>query len=365
MSATNGLAFSLRSRSRLIGCCMALVLMASALLASSASARPRTLNPTAYVALGDSLAFGYTEQKFDENSPGESPTAFEGGYANLLAAKLAKSEKLAGNGLALENLGCPGELSDGLIGENPALGGGGMADGASDAAPCAYHNADGLPLHVEYGSVSQLEAAIGLVATPGAPTVNYVTINIGSNDELAVVHACATPSYDESRGFAGGLDECLFVEAGESGTFYEKGLFHHIIANIGDVIGVLRHEGFTGAVGVLGFYNPQAELLPGSDTIQKKLNETFEYEIGHEAFGPGVVYANPFPTINPQNKNEAAHICKYTEECNEFDKKVNAEKAYGRSVTPEEAAKYPEGDIHPTPAGYAVLAKVLYQALPH
>jgi lysophospholipase L1-like esterase len=365
MSATNGLALSLRSRSGLIGCCMALVLLASALLASSASAKSRPLTPTAYVALGDSLAFGYTEQKFDENYPAESVSAFEGGYANLLAAKLTKAEKSAGNGLALDNLGCPGEVSDGLIGENLALGGGGTADGTSDAAPCAYHNVDGFPMHVEYGGASQLEASIGLVATPGAPAVKDVTINIGSNDELAVVHACLSQSYEESRGFAGGLDECLVVEAGESGTFYDKGLFHHIIANIGDVVGVLRHEGYAGPVAVLGFYNPQAEILPGSDAIQKKLNETFEYEIATEAFGPGVVYANPFPIINPQNKNEAAKICKYTEECNEFDKKANAEKAYGRSVTAEEASHYPEGDIHPTPAGYAVLAKVLYQALTH
>jgi lysophospholipase L1-like esterase len=363
MSATNGLAFSLRSRSRLIGCCMALVLLASALLASSASAKKPPLTPTAYVALGDSLAFGYTEQKFYENYPTESPTAFEGGYANLLDAKLAKAEKTAGNALSLDNLGCPGEVSDGLIGENAALGGGGTANGTNDSAPCAWHNVDGFQTHFPYGSSSQLEATIGLLTTPGAPAVKDLTINIGSNDELAVVHACATPSYDEAHGFAGGVDECLVTEAGESGTFYEHGLFHHIIANIGDVIGVARHYGYTGKVGILGFYNPQAEILPGSDAIQKKLNETFEYEVATEAFGPGVVYANPFPIINPQNKNEGAKICKYTEECNAFDKKINAEKAYGREVSAAEAEAYPEGDIHPTPEGYAVLAKVLYKAL--
>jgi lysophospholipase L1-like esterase len=342
---------------------MALALLASALLAPGASAKKPPLTPTAYVALGDSLAFGYTEQKFDENYPAESPSAFEGGYTNLLNAKLAKAEKTAGNALTLDNLGCPGEVSDGLIGENAALGGGGTAGGKSDSAPCAYHNEDGFPLHFEYGAVSQLEAAIGLVTTPGAPAVKDVTINIGSNDELAVVHACESPAYDESHGFKGGVDECLVTEAGESGTFYEKGLFHHVIANVGDVIGVLRHEGYAGPVAILGFYNPQAEILPGSDELQKELNETFEYEVGASAFGSGVVYANPFPIINPQNKNEAAKICRYTEECNEFDKKQNAEKAYGHSVTAEEAAAYPEGDIHPTPEGYKVLAKVLYKAL--
>jgi lysophospholipase L1-like esterase len=356
MPAMNG-SVSAR-KGRLVGCCIAAVLLVSALFASSASAA-KTLAPTNYLALGDSLAFGYTQQKFEENYPAESPTAFEGGYTNLLAKKLASQEKKSGNALSLINLGCPGEVSDGLIGENPEIGGGGKANGASDDAPCAYHKA-GFPLHFEHGETSQLEAAIGVVTTTAT---KLVTINIGSNDELAVVHACLTPSYDEAHGFTGGPFECLTVEATESGTYYEKGLFHHIIANIGDAIGVIRHFGYTGPVEILGFYNPQAEILPGSDALQKKLNETFEGVVASEAFGPGVIYANPFPTFNPQNKSEAARICKFTEECNAHDKKVNEEKAVGHEVSAAEAESYPEGDIHPTPLGYKKLANILYKAL--
>lgn len=367
MPAMNGSVSS--HKGRLIGCCMAAVLLVSALFASSASAA-KVLAPTNYVALGDSLAFGYTQQKFEENYPAESPSAFEGGYTNLLAKKLAAAEKKAGNALSLVNLGCPGEVSDGMIGENKALGGGGTGNGVGDASPCAYHKA-GFPLHFEHGSSSQLEAAIGVV---GAST-KLVTINIGSNDELAVVHACLTPSYDEAHGFAGGPFECLTVEAGEAGTYYEKGLFHHIIANVGDAIGVLRAYGYTGEVAILGFYNPQAEILPGSDALQKKLNETFEGVVAAETFGPGVVYANPFPTFNPQNKGEAARICKFTEECNTHDKEVNFVKylegkgfshaeaqAYAEAHN-EEAKAFPEGDIHPTPAGYKKLANILSKAL--
>jgi lysophospholipase L1-like esterase len=363
MSATNGSAVSFR---RLIGCCLALVVVASALFASSASAARAPKPATNYVGLGDSLAFGYTQQKFEENYPTESPSAFEGGYVTLLGKKLAALEKKAGFTLSTINMGCPGEVSDGLIGENPALGGGGTKNRGkeSDAEPCAYNNT--FPLHFEIGPASQLEAAIGVVTTPATfGATKDVTINIGSNDELAVVHACESPTYEEERGFVGGLDECLTVEATEEGTYYEKGLFHHIIANVGDVIGVLRHEGYTGPVGILGYYNPQAIILPGSDAIQKKLNETFEYEVATEAFGPGVVYANPFVKINPQKGNAAEQkaICKYTEECNEHDKKVNAEKYYGREVSAEEASHFPEGDIHPTPTGYKYLAKILYEAL--
>jgi lysophospholipase L1-like esterase len=391
MPAMNGFAVSSRSTRRLIGCCVAAVLLVSALFASSASAAKKApLTPTNYIATGDSISYGYSQQKFEENeATGENPAAFEGGFVNLLTKKLASLEKKAGNALTSINLSCPGEVSDGLIGTNPAIGGGGTKENGavSDGSPCLWHNAEGLPRHFEYGSVSQLEAAIGIVTGSiggGAlGSTKFVTTQIGSNDELAVVGACESAKYDEERGFAGGLDECLIVEAGESGTrpgaakeapYYEKGLFHHIIANTGDEIGVLRAEGYTGEVGVLGFYNPQAIVLPGSDTIQQKLNETFEAEIkpkaegGAEAFGPGVVYADPFSKINPQKKTavEQKAICKYTEYCNEHDKKANLAAAEGKSfeeVSAEEAAAYPIGDIHPTEKGHKLFAKLLFEAL--
>ena len=218
-------------KARLVGCCMAAALLATALLASSASASKPETN---YIGLGDSLAFGYTQQKFEENFPTESPTAFEEGYVTLLGKKLHKLEKEAGNSLNTIDLGCPGELSDGLIGHNEALGGGSGAE----FDPCLYHNVDGFPLHFEHGSSSQLEAALGIVsAAPSATKV--VTINIGSNDELKVVHLCEEPAYLAEQGF-GSLTECILIEASEKGHYYSGGVFHHIIANTGDTIGVLR-----------------------------------------------------------------------------------------------------------------------------
>jgi hypothetical protein len=355
MSATNGSAFSLRSRSGLIGCCMALVLLASALLASSASAAKTPLKPTAYVAIGDSLAFGYTQEKFDLNLPTENPSNFEGGYVNTAYAKLAKVEKGAGNGLNLINLGCPGETSDGVIGH--ALGNPG-----AEYNPCAYHNLAGFPLHVAFGGASELEAAIGAVTNPSVP-VTAVSINIGSNDELASVGKCENPTYLAENGFTGGLTECLVTEVGPGSHQYPGlGVFGHIITNIGTTIGALRAYGYTGPVVVLGFYNPQAELLPGSDGLQKGFNTTFEGYLAAKAFGPGVTYANPFPLVNPQNKNEQAHICLYTEECNAFDKKVNLEALVKHPVTATEAEGYPVGDIHMTPLGYEKVGKLVFQA---
>jgi len=336
---------------RLVGCCTAAVLLLMVLLATAASA-----STTNYIGLGDSLAFGYTQQKFEENFPTESPTAFEGGYVTILGKKLQGLEEEAGNSLTTVNLGCPGELSDGLIGHNEAFGGGAGAE----FNPCPYHNVTGFPLHLEHGGSSQLEAAFGIVsAAPSATKV--VTINIGSNDELKIVHLCENPAYVEEQGYES-LFECIGFEAGEEGRFYPGGAFHHIIANTGHAIGALRAAGYTGPVAVLGFYNPQTFILPGSDILQKILNEFFEQAISNEQLGPGVVYANPFPTINPQGNEALEHetICKYTEMCNAHDIEVNNKAQEEKGETPRN-----EGDIHPTPKGYKLLAKLLYTALGH
>lgn len=242
-----------------------------------------------------------------------------------------------------------------MIGHNPALGGGSGAE----FNPCGWHNEDGFARHFEYGSVSQLEAAFGIVSA-SPTTTKDVSINIGSNDELKIVAMCENPAYISEQGFTGFL-ECIAIEASEKGHFYSGGLFKHIISNTGDAIGVLRSTGYEGPVAVLGFYNPQAFLIPGSDNLQKELNTAFEATIAKGELGPGVVYANPFPKINPKNEErEHEAICKFTEMCNAKDIAANNKKQEEKGETPRN-----EGDIHPTPVGYKLLARLLFQALGH
>ena len=361
MSATHGSVVPSRSLGRLIGCCFALAMLVSALFASSASAKPPP-KPTAYVAIGDSISFGYKEATFYDESTyptfvapptgkffnleaGEPTSAFEAGFVGVAAGKLYTREKSAGNKLETVNLGCPGETSDGVIGHNVALGGG----AGTEYNPCAYHNADGFPLKYPYGGASQLEAAIGAVTTKD---VTAVSINIGSNDELAVVADCLNPAYLAAHGFVGGPNECLAHEAGPSSYIYPGyGLFGHIISNTGHVIGALRAYGYTGPVVVLGFYNPESYALPNSDALQKSLNETFEYYIyvSGEPVWTGVRYANPFTTINPQTNKEKKAIEKYTEFYNPFDEELNQWKE-GNKV----------GDIHPTAKGYKLLGELVW-----
>ena len=182
---------ALRAR-RLLGCVVALVALAAMAFAPAiASAHKTPKIRKSYLALGDSLAFGYSQQLFNENEKtGESPSAFENGYTNDYLAKIN-----TGGDYQLINLGCPGETSASLIGTklagelNAALAGE-LRIPITGEEPCEYHRVFGLPLHHEYGGTkSQLESALATIAeerAKGTP-VKIVTLNDGANDELHAV----------------------------------------------------------------------------------------------------------------------------------------------------------------------------------
>src|SRR6478672_8960213 len=134
MSATNGSTRS-RNRGRMVGLALACALVLSALLASSAGAVAPVKEK--YLALGDSVAFGYSTQTFNENFPAESPSAFEKGYAHYYFVHLKPTKE----GVAEINDGCPGETTDSMIGNGPLA----EAFGIPGESPCGYHKV-GFPL---------------------------------------------------------------------------------------------------------------------------------------------------------------------------------------------------------------------------
>ena len=391
MTATNGSAVSFRKRGRVIGCTMTLALALSALVFAPAAANAET---TTYLALGDSISFGYTAEKFNENFPNEAPAYFEGGFANAFKAKLGGKEEL-GKGVVLVNDGCPGETSNGFIGENEALGGqkstepaGSKPQGPGDWHPCAYNNVNGLPLHnslsVGKESISQLEDALSILKK-GAPVhpVKAITLNIGSNDELAGITICENEIGSEfaKTGFAnqphppapgekaygplngkpehdGPIEHEAFLACVIGSSLYVT--TPRIVENIKHIVeavdGPSPGGGFLGTGGqliVMGFYNPDAFVLPESDGLQAHLNSEITKQL-KELAGAGLSnlhFANPFLTINKGNaKTEQANICKYTEMCN-----PNVQVPGGSP-----AGK--DGDIHPTPAGSALLGKLANEA---
>jgi lysophospholipase L1-like esterase len=356
---------TVRSHNRSIGGSLALAaaLVACAALAPAAGAR--NAHPVStYLALGDSISFGYSEQVFNENFPNDSPSYFEEGFTNAFAEDLSRGSEV-GRGLTLVNDACPGETSNGLIGENTNLGGkastepaGHDPQGLGDYHPCAYNNVDGLPLHnslsVGSQSISQLEDALSILkeGKPAHP-VQAITLNIGSNDELAAITQCKTEVTEEfthtGKSKYGATPATAVIGCIKESS--EKITAPHILANIGDILSVLDSTQpggghYTGPIILVGFYNPDALILPGSDALQTGLNEAVEADILPHF--PNVTFANPFPVFNRGHKaaREQASICKYTEMCNPEDPGGSSDN----------------GDIHPSPLGYEVLGRLVNQA---
>jgi len=219
MQATRGFA-GLGRHGRLVGCCTALVLALMALAGTSvASATPLPVKQ-AYLALGDSLAFGYSTQLYHEGEAAgfEDPESFEHGYVNKYYKTLAAKAKKESSGLRLINDGCPGETTAGFIGSNQALVKKlneelsglqakeelppieGVSGNLSEfgppnyQVPCEYQAAwnlyktvgKGGPLHHPY-SGSQLEDALATIAymqNVEKKPVTTISLNIGDNDFL-------------------------------------------------------------------------------------------------------------------------------------------------------------------------------------
>jgi hypothetical protein len=386
MQAMNGSA-GFRSRGRLIGCCMALALLLSALAFSPAAnaAEPPPIETS--ISLGDSLAFGYSQVKFEENFPNEVPAYFEANYVNEFVKLLRATGK---KGLVAVNDGCPGETTDGIIGTNPALG------GVNDAAhkPCAYHFTNGLPLHYSLGLTSQLENVMNILkgtngvtgAKPAHP-IDAITVNGGGNDELAAIAACkAKVKLElETKGFteenekhepSGNVSEAINFCVAHTAT---TETFPHIVKNIESIVkDVAFGGGYGGKIVVLGNYNPQAFELPGSDGLQQILNQKEEEgvaKLNAELAGGGstatVKFVNPFTKFNSTEEGsvkEEKALAKYTEMYNAHDIAVNKakteanqakESGEGKTVTFPPDGK--EGDIHPSPAGYTALGKMMFE----
>ena len=135
---------------------VACVLLVSNGATSFASDAPPIFNPPQhyYLALGDSLAFGYQAATFNQNFPVEPPTAFSTGYVDDFTSMLQDVRPQ----LQAINFGCTGETTVTFI-----QGG------------CIY-TAQGFQLHNGYAG-SQLSAAVAFLRQhPGQ--VSPITLNM-------------------------------------------------------------------------------------------------------------------------------------------------------------------------------------------
>jgi lysophospholipase L1-like esterase len=250
-----------------------------------------------YLALGDSLAFGFSKVRFAEDvqpSGLVDPGVFDTGYVDDFSARLREIRP----DIQTVNLSCPGETSA------TYLQGG-----------CPYRPE---PLHVDYTGAQRDAALAFLRAHPGQ--VSPITFNMGSNDVIPVSALC--PTFDET---------CA--------EQFLPGVLATLAANLDQTFDEIRQVAPESELIVLEYYNPFFVPFPNSDVFTIQLNDT----IRAVATRHGARLADAFTPFN-RTGDELTTLCALTLMC------IGPTTVFGAP------------DIHPTDAGYAVIADQFFKA---
>jgi lysophospholipase L1-like esterase len=262
-----------RPRLRVFALVGTLAALAASGLAPSAGARSPFAHKSAmharptYLALGDSLAFGYSQAKFNSLFPAEPASAYNTGYVDDFGKLLGLFEP----GVQTVNDGCPGETTESFI-----------------KGPCEYGQR--FPLHHPYSGSQLADALSYLGAHPNA--VTPITIDIGANDALGVIEVvCKLEA------------KCIQEQA--------PALFERVGHNLASILAQLRVAAPNAQIIVLGLYNPFGESIAGGDALTAKLNEV----MAGVAAGVSARFANPLPVFNPPGALEQPALCTFTNIC--------------------------------------------------
>jgi lysophospholipase L1-like esterase len=297
---------------------VAAVLVAFGALALAPAAGAKGPGST-YLALGDSLAYGYHQAVFQQELKEKgfvNPANFNDGYVDDFGATL----KLLNPKLKIVNDGCPGETTETFIkgsGVGPEYCAGGPT---GSPFPKAF-------LHHPYPG-TQLADALAIAKESGTGTI---TLDIGANDILQFLgHTCGFP---------------VTFSCSEAEVAAEIG---HVVTNVGVILAQLRAAAPNAKIVFVSQYNPYPTVLKpegrGDATV-----EALNAAIKGVAAGFNVKFANTARVINFSGTHggpEAGDIptvCLFTAMCP------------GGTFNPAS----PEADIHPTKAGYAAMAAVL------
>jgi lysophospholipase L1-like esterase len=165
--------------------------------------------PAWYLALGDSVAFGYRPPPF---LPADQYRGYPQWLAEMSPAKLKK----------LESLACPGETSASFL------------DTSAPDRGCQVWKRT-VPLHTDYALLSQMEFALSELRTN--KKIRLVTLNLGGNDLLQLGEICK-------------LDPAC-IGAGLRPTI------QNYAQNLARILGGIReYAGYTGQIVLLTYYSP-------------------------------------------------------------------------------------------------------------
>jgi lysophospholipase L1-like esterase len=297
--------------------CAAAAIATLGVLALAPAAGASTLGGT-YLALGDSLTYGFHQAQFEEElSKGNvEPATFDEGYVDDFAAVL----KLANPGLQVINDGCPGETSETFIkgsGIPPAFGS--FCAGGPHGTPFPYSF-----LHHPYSTTSQLSDALSILASNH--NVSPISLDIGANDVLQFLETtCGFPA----------TDTCTPAQVTAE--------YEHIASNVASILAQLRAAAPHAQIVVIGNYNPFPTVTPNGDQQLAELNGLLAKTTAKVS---GASFTSVEPAFNPSGffggpeSGDIPTVCKFTAMCP------------GGTFNPAS----PEADIHPTKLGYQVMA---------
>jgi len=273
-----------------------------------------------YLAIGDSLTYGFHEAQFAKEYPNINPANYHQGFVDDFAADL----KFLHPGLQVINDGCPGETTETAINGSGVEG---YCAGGPTGTPFPY-----VWLHHPYTQKSQLADALSILATNH--NVSPITVDLGANDELQFLeHTCGFPA----------AYKCTEAQVAEE--------FGHIASNLGYILGQLRAAAPSAQIVVIGNYNPYPTILPapGGDKSLALLNGALASVTakipGETSFTSVEPYFNAPGYFFGASKEagDIPLICAYTAMCP------------GGTFNPAS----PEADIHPTTLGYAVFGGIV------
>jgi lysophospholipase L1-like esterase len=227
-----------------------LLLASSALFASDgASARP-------YLALGDSVSFGFiTNAGFEYVNP-ENFVAFPDYVGQALK-------------FSTNNAACPGETSGSFL---------------SSAAPdddCRFYRSQ-VPLHVSYSS-TQLDFAVAFLKAH--PNTKLVSVGLGANDVLLLQKQCA----GDPTCIALGLPQVLAA----------------VETNLAIILGDLRATGFKGIIVVVNYYS-----VDYSDANQTAITAALDQVLATAASTQtATVVADVFTAFETVAASAGGHTC--------------------------------------------------------
>jgi len=232
---------------------LALLLM---LAGTTIAASAQGVSAPRYLALGDSVTFGFITQA---------------GFEYVNADNFIGFPSYAGQGAKLNviNAACPGETTGSFL---------------SSAAPddgCREFRLAGAQLHVAYSS-TQLDFALAFLKSH--PQTRLVTVGLGADDVLLLRAACQ------------GDPTCIATEL--------PTVLAGVTANMETILTDLRATGFTGTIIVVNYYS-----VDYSDSTETALTSALNDALAAAAAQAGVVVADVFTAFQTATTPAGGKTC--------------------------------------------------------